>query len=641
MTSVTDIHQVYGVDDLIGYFASKLGWNIDLDSFDSIEDVSYELGAVDLGVDERALEKIKSLRQLRPFDERQKWGMFCLDLDNWKFSVSALRNVLNGLVFRKRDNPNARIWNLKDLLFLCEWGNNGNRWVGVAHFKANEKGYPLVRSINCAVVGHMVSEDALRIFEDRLSRLAWPVDTGDVNAWSEAWSGAFDTDFVQLVEGILEDHQYISWETLCKKMLGIPGQCADEKMKLFKQLEEESQRPGSSIGIVSDSDAENAVINKWVVYSSEWMKSRFKELNCKSPAETIGMDLYARIQKNKWWYNDTLLNYRVLEDNDCNHIVKEMYFLGEHSTLGVGFKQRYGELWAEWQKQLAQKKLLDEADKNYMEAKQLIRERDAANGGRRMIALAEAGYPLARYELGRIYEVQEAYDKAEKWYSGLREDLKTLAEKGNDDAVVALAYMHFKGKDGPEDRDWAITTLKDLYEKGNVASRELLPKISPEDVPVMNLEICSRRFGKVQVEGVEYVVVGNVHVREGRNFMPVVCVDAKPNKLGEYRAYYVSRQDDGQVAIVDDGEREFKYVPKCGVVSRYHDPAKTSVSRFIYSTSVVRFLESNNVRTGAEFMSFMKGNDLTGYRGVGPKKIAQIRSEYEELMRDYEDVRFE
>ena len=640
MTNVTDIHQVRGVDDLIGYFAAKLGWNIDLDSF-SIEDVSYELGAAELGVDERALEKIKSLRQLRPFDEKQKWGMFCLDLDNWKFSVSALRNVLNGLVSRKRNNPTARIWDLKDLLFLCEWGDDENRWVGVVRFKANENGYPLVRSINCAMIGRMASEDALRIFEDRLSRLAWPRDTGDANAWSENWSEAFDADYVHLVEGILEDHPYISWETLCKKMLGIPGHCSDEKKKLFQQLEEESRRPGTLIGIVDSVAAADAVINKWVVYSLEWAKKRTEELGCKSHAETIGLDLYARMQENGWWFNVNMPHWKVMEPADCNHIVAEEHCLGVRNTLGREFKDRYEKLCAKQREGLARKKLLAEAETDYMKAKQLLREHDLHNGGNLMCALAKAGYPLAQYELGRTYEVRGDLNKADSCYSGLRNGLKALIEKAKCDAIknvaiVAMAYLHFKGKDGPIDREWAIGMLKDLYEKGNVEARELLPKISPENVPAMGLDVCSRLFGTVQIDGVEYVFVG-----KGSNPRPVVRVDAKPNKLGEYRVDYVSCHEGKAIALSGGGDQAYKYVPKTGEVSRYDDLAKAGIGQLIDSAAVIRFLGQNGVRTGAEFIAFMEGNDLTGYRGVGPKKIAMLRSAYENVKNDYEKQRFD
>ena len=38
-----DIRLVKTPADLIGYFSGKLGWNIDMDDFDDIEDITYDL----------------------------------------------------------------------------------------------------------------------------------------------------------------------------------------------------------------------------------------------------------------------------------------------------------------------------------------------------------------------------------------------------------------------------------------------------------------------------------------------------------------------------------------------------------------------------------------------------------------------
>ena len=50
----------------IGYFSQNLRWNIDIDDFDDIEDISYDFEAEDIGLKEEAFAKISSLRQLQP-----------------------------------------------------------------------------------------------------------------------------------------------------------------------------------------------------------------------------------------------------------------------------------------------------------------------------------------------------------------------------------------------------------------------------------------------------------------------------------------------------------------------------------------------------------------------------------------------
>ena len=199
MEKITDIRKVRNSDDLIGYFAGKLGWNIDVESFDSLDDISYEFTAADLGLNEESFAKIRTLRQLRPLDAHQKWGMFCIEFDSAKFEVSALRKVLSGLIPRRRKLPNQPVWNLQDILFLCDWGDAANRTVGVAHFEEREKGLPQIKISACTPSSCMVDPKELRTFEERLSGLAWPESTANWKDWSEAWSKAFTVKYRETI----------------------------------------------------------------------------------------------------------------------------------------------------------------------------------------------------------------------------------------------------------------------------------------------------------------------------------------------------------------------------------------------------------------------------------------------------------
>lgn len=76
-----DIRNIKSIDDLIIYFTEELNWNIDLDDFDEIDDITYDFDASDIGLKEEAFAKISSLRQLRPLCDEQKWGIFCVELD--------------------------------------------------------------------------------------------------------------------------------------------------------------------------------------------------------------------------------------------------------------------------------------------------------------------------------------------------------------------------------------------------------------------------------------------------------------------------------------------------------------------------------------------------------------------------------
>ena len=465
MNAITNILQVHSVDELICYFATNLGWNIDLESFESVEDFSYEFTAEDLCLNAGAFAKIRSLRQLRPFDVNQKWGMFCLNIESRGFSVSALRNVLAGLVSRKQNNPTAPVWKLHNLLFLCEWGDSENRWIGLVHFVAQEHGSPLIQAITCATGGRMVARKALQIFAERLSQLAWPDNTGDAQAWLEAWSGAFDKGYVKEVVDILGECPYVSFETLCKKMLGIPGQCTAQKNTLRQQLEEESKCPDSMIGIVPAAEAKKAVINEGTVYSPAWAAKRSKELGCTGPAETIGLDLYAKMQENGWWYQCNMPDFEAMEQANCNHIIAEEWVLGVLNQFGLKFQQKWQMPWEKLQlknKQIAEAEHYDEQSvlhgyESYRKGMDLLQCQAAMllPGTPEWTSTMEAavehlqqsereGCPLAKFQLGKMCK-QKKPERSDAYFKGAVPGLKLLAAKGSKEAIACLSQLGIVG----------------------------------------------------------------------------------------------------------------------------------------------------------------------------------------------------
>lgn len=212
MRKTTDIRKVHNAQDLIGYFAGKLGWNIDVESFDTVEDFSYEFTAEDLGITEESFAKIRTLRQLRPFDAHQKWGLFCIEFDSSRFEVSALRKILSGLIPRRRKDPNAPVWNHQDILFLCDWGDETNRTIGLAHFEEHEKGLPQIKTISCTPSSSLADPAELKTFESRLAGLAWPKDTSNWREWSAEWSRAFTTQYRETIRRSSELTQKLAAE---------------------------------------------------------------------------------------------------------------------------------------------------------------------------------------------------------------------------------------------------------------------------------------------------------------------------------------------------------------------------------------------------------------------------------------------
>ena len=193
-----DIRNVRNITDLVSYFSQNLDWDIDIDDFDTIEDVSYDFSAADIGLKEESFAKISSLRQLQPLVDGQKWGIFCVEFDSNKFEISALRKILSGLVPRRRNSVDHAVWIQQDLLFICNWGTDNNRTIGIAHFEDQESGLPQIKMISCAPALEDFTQ--IKVFEDRLANLKWPRNTSNIEEWRTTWSSAFTTGYRQIIQ---------------------------------------------------------------------------------------------------------------------------------------------------------------------------------------------------------------------------------------------------------------------------------------------------------------------------------------------------------------------------------------------------------------------------------------------------------
>lgn len=192
-----DLRKVNDIESLMTYFSEKLGWAIAPDDYYDIDDITYDFEAADLGLKEEAFAKITSLKQLRPLVDDQRWGIFFVNFESNRFEVSALRKILSGLVPARRNVDHA-VWDKKDLLFLCTWGERNKVTIGAAHFEDAEKGLPQIKMISCEPAVEDFTQ--INIFEQRLAKLAWPRNPSDTVAWHDAWASAFTTRYRQTIQ---------------------------------------------------------------------------------------------------------------------------------------------------------------------------------------------------------------------------------------------------------------------------------------------------------------------------------------------------------------------------------------------------------------------------------------------------------
>lgn len=189
-----NIRNVCDFDTMMKYFGEKLEWNIDTEDFNSA-DYTYEVYADDLGIKEDELAKT-AIYQLRPFCDNMPFGIFAVSFESKKLERASLRKILSGLVRKKRDE-HLPVWDMHDLIFLCFWGENNYRFIGVACFDDNDKNLPQLKieyiQPSC--------EDPTQIsnFESKLEHLRMPIDTNDTVAWKTEWKRTFSATYHQQI----------------------------------------------------------------------------------------------------------------------------------------------------------------------------------------------------------------------------------------------------------------------------------------------------------------------------------------------------------------------------------------------------------------------------------------------------------
>ena len=185
-----DLRSIRTFKQLVRYLEDELGWP--LDGYD-IEDLTFDYEPDELGLKPADAAKIKSIRQLRPLDSKQPWGIFFIEFDKKKLPVVVLRRILSHLVVKKRASANKAdraAWHAEDLLFISAFGaEDDGREISFAHFHQEEGDMPTLR-----VLGWDGGDTSLKI--DHLAttlreKLHWPDAKETLDHWRARWSGVF------------------------------------------------------------------------------------------------------------------------------------------------------------------------------------------------------------------------------------------------------------------------------------------------------------------------------------------------------------------------------------------------------------------------------------------------------------------
>jgi len=195
------IKNIRDFKSLLSWLSHELNWDVGVDDYYDIEDITYNFDAKDIHLKPEEFAKITSLKQLRPLYEKQPWGIFAVEFEGKRLEVNSLRKILSGLVPKRRNRDHA-VWDKKNLLFFCFWGERNNRSFGAVHFEDKAIGLPSIKAFFVSPK----NEDIIHLqnFEEKYKKLSWPdlprnPSPADYERWHEQWAGAFTTIYRQTI----------------------------------------------------------------------------------------------------------------------------------------------------------------------------------------------------------------------------------------------------------------------------------------------------------------------------------------------------------------------------------------------------------------------------------------------------------
>src|ERR1019366_6219095 len=147
------------------------------------------------GFDKADAVHIKEIKQIRPLDAKQPWGIFWVNLEKKRLPVVMLRRILANLVLKKRASANKasqRAWHLNDLLFISAYGEETDRAITFAHFSQDAESpgdLPILK-----VLGWDDGDTVLHLVDAHhtlAEKLRWPAKPVNLDAWRNQWASAF------------------------------------------------------------------------------------------------------------------------------------------------------------------------------------------------------------------------------------------------------------------------------------------------------------------------------------------------------------------------------------------------------------------------------------------------------------------
>lgn len=187
----TELARIHRFDQLIRYLRDEMGWPIASDDF---EELTFDYTAEELGINAESAAKIQEIKRLRPLSAQQPWGIFFVKFEPKSLPVVALRRILSQVALKKRASANSADragWAADDLLFVSNYGQDGERKISFAHFArpSGREDLPTLKVLGWDNQDTPLHLDA--IARELTENLAWPQNENDVDNWRKQWRSAF------------------------------------------------------------------------------------------------------------------------------------------------------------------------------------------------------------------------------------------------------------------------------------------------------------------------------------------------------------------------------------------------------------------------------------------------------------------
>jgi predicted helicase len=197
-----ELKEIRTFPSLVRYLRDEMGWPIQQESFEDVDDLFYDFTPEELGLDAGTAAKIESIKRLRPLSTGQPWGIYFVKFEPKRLPVVALRRILSRVALKKRASDNRSdmpSWQANDLLFVSNYGDQEQRCITFAHFTQHDEKDDLP---TLKVLGWDNSDTPLHLDDvaDKLrSKLRWPDDPENLAMWRDSWRSAFTLEHREVI----------------------------------------------------------------------------------------------------------------------------------------------------------------------------------------------------------------------------------------------------------------------------------------------------------------------------------------------------------------------------------------------------------------------------------------------------------